>query len=210
MAILTSSLPEEVLVQIMDCTTSAAIWNNLHELFSARSSAQMVHTRLQLASLKKGAETITEFFNRAKGLVTTLAAAGHHIPESEFFVYLLAGLGAEYDSLVTSISLQTNLPSPTQILSHLLVHESRISHQSNPLLSNPPSANNTTTNNQSSFGGQTKANFTAHGRGRGRGNRRGNGRGNGQNQGRGGQGNGSGKGRPPTNFTGAPDTRPAC
>lgn len=145
MFVLTATLTEEVLVQVMGCSTAAEIWAILHSIFSAQSSSQVVHTRLQLASLKKGAETPTAYFNRAKALVTTLAGAGQHVSDQEFAVFLLAGLGTEYDSFVTSISTQPTLACPDQFLSHLMNFEGRVSLQSNPLLAPPPSANNTTT-----------------------------------------------------------------
>lgn len=103
-AILTASLSEIVLAQVIECDTSAKIWSHLHELFAARSSAQIVHTRLQLASLKKGSESVSDFFNKAKSLTTLLVAAGQSISDTEFITYLLAGLGTEYDSVVTSLS----------------------------------------------------------------------------------------------------------
>lgn len=87
MSILTASLSEPVLAQIIECSTAADIWSTLHELFAARSSAQVVHTRLQLASLKKGGESVTEFFNKAKGLVSLLAGARQSVSDEEFSTF---------------------------------------------------------------------------------------------------------------------------
>lgn len=111
-AILTSSLTESILAQVIDCNTSTQIWSNLYDLFSARSSAHIVHTRIQLASLKKGSETVSEFFNRGKSLSTMLAAADQGIFDTEFATYLLAELTSDYDSIVTSLSTQPILPTP--------------------------------------------------------------------------------------------------
>lgn len=116
MAVLTASLSEDALVRIMDCTTSAQIWSTLHDLFAAQSSAQAVHTRLKLASLKMGAESVTSYYTRGKGLVTTLAGAGQHVSDSEFVAFLLAGLPFDYDPLVTSVSTQVTFSTFSQLL----------------------------------------------------------------------------------------------
>lgn len=101
------------MAQVLDCSSSFEVWQNLLELFSARSNAQIVHTRLQLASLKKGSEFVTDFYNKAKAFSQMLAAAGQPISDTEFLTYLLAGLGQEYDSVVTSLTTQPLLSVPT-------------------------------------------------------------------------------------------------
>lgn len=147
LVILTGSLTKAVLAQVMDYHTSAEVWGTLHELFAARSSTQIVHTRLQLASLKKGAETVTKYFNKAKNLVVLIAGVGHSISDEEFSTFLLVGLGADYDSVVTSLSTQPFLPNSTLILSYLLIHESWLSHQTKTL-ENSISVNHTVTENK--------------------------------------------------------------
>lgn len=208
MAILTSSLTETVLAQVIDCSSSAQIWSLLQDTYASQSGAQVVNLRLQLTSLKKGGETTTEFFNRAKGLVTALAAAGQPISDSEFVIYLLAGLGSEYDSLVTSLSTQPNLPKSQQVLPYLFNFESRSTRNTEALLSTPPSANNTQTQTPTTDKTSNHShdlNYTASKRGgqgsqRGRGSYRGRGTPVGRNQ-AGGRG---------SHFRGAPDNRPPC
>lgn len=95
MAMLTSSLTEGFLAQVIDCPTSTQIWATLHDLFVARFSAQVIQTRLQLVSLKKGSETLSEFFNRAKQLSILLAVASQPIVDPEFNTYLLVGLSSD-------------------------------------------------------------------------------------------------------------------
>jgi hypothetical protein len=56
----------------------------------------------QLSTLKKGAQTISAYFQKAQGFSHLLAAVSKPIEASELVSNLLAGLGAEYDPLVTS------------------------------------------------------------------------------------------------------------
>lgn len=65
--------------------------------------------------------------------------------DSELSIYLLASLGTEYESLVTSITTHPDSLSPHQIFSFLLNHESQLVHQTQSLLSGTPlTAHNTT------------------------------------------------------------------
>ncbi|KAF5482597.1 hypothetical protein F2P56_003155 [Juglans regia] len=144
-SILNSSLSDSVLSQVLDCTTSHEVWTTLHNLFSAKSNAHVFHTQYQLATLRKGSESITDYYNKAKSLFSSLGAAGHPITDQEFSVYLLAGLGTEYESLVTALTTRPDPLSPHQIYSFLLNHESRLAHQTQSLLSGPHFSANTTT-----------------------------------------------------------------
>jgi hypothetical protein len=44
-----------------------------------------------------------------------LAAAGHAVPEDEQVSFILAGLGAEYDSLVAAIGVMTSKISLSEL-----------------------------------------------------------------------------------------------
>lgn len=92
--------------------------------------------------------SINEYFNKAKLISDTLFAAGKTLSPIEFTTYLLAGLGADYDSLVTSIMTRLDLLSPEEVYNHLLTHESRLSHP-----------NITTTALDPSFGGRGSQGF---------------------------------------------------
>ncbi|KAA8546539.1 hypothetical protein F0562_002722 [Nyssa sinensis] len=129
-----SSLTNTMLAQVLDCNTSHEIWNTLSSLFSACSFAHFMQTQFQLATLKKGSETISEYFHKATALSSTLSAACHPLSPSEFNVYLLAGLGSDYESIVTSITTRLELLSSAQFFSYLLNHESWLAHQTHSLL----------------------------------------------------------------------------
>lgn len=60
--------------------------------------------------------------------MSSLAAARQPLTDLEFLIYVLAGLGSKYESIVMANSTQATLPSLHQVLSHLLLHESRLAH----------------------------------------------------------------------------------
>lgn len=89
------------------------------------SQARLIQTQLKLASLKKGADSISMYFCRAKTLDDTLAATGRSLPHAEFIPYLLARLG------------------------HLLAHEARMLHHSNTNIFSTDASANFTAKQQS-------------------------------------------------------------
>lgn len=185
---LNSSLSNSVLSQVLDCYTAHAVWMTLQDLFSTQLCDHVMHTQYQFTTLKKGIESITEYNNKAKALATSLGAAGKVLTPSEFLIYLLAGLSIDYDSLVTSLTTRPDLLTPTQLYSYLLTHESRLSHQTNTLLSSSPMQANLTTTKPAS-----NQQFPSRGRG-GHNNRC-----------------GRGPGRGPSNyFSNRVDNRPQC
>lgn len=88
----------------------------------------MAPTQFQLATLKKGSESISECYHKATPLAASLGVVGHPLSSSQFSIYLLARLGSDYKSVVTAITTRPNLLSSHQIYSYLLNHESRLTH----------------------------------------------------------------------------------
>ncbi|KAL8153881.1 hypothetical protein V2J09_011641 [Rumex salicifolius] len=123
MAVLTSSLHQDVLAQVVDYTTAAEVWNTLHDLYASHTSTQVVDNQIALVSLKKGRDTNSAFYTKSKNFASSLAFTGHPLSHAEFTSYLLAGLGLEYNSVVASQMSQPKLPPSTHILSHLLVNQ---------------------------------------------------------------------------------------
>ncbi|KAF5469302.1 hypothetical protein F2P56_013386, partial [Juglans regia] len=123
---------------ILDGKTNPAYTRWLQQdslIISAINSSLAESVLAQLATLKKGSESITEYFNKAKALASSLGVGGHALSDSQFSVFLLAGLGTEYESLITSLTTRPDPISIHQLYSFLLNHESRLAHQSTSLLS---------------------------------------------------------------------------
>lgn len=57
--------------------------------FPARLYAHMMHTRYQPTTLKKGSDSITEYYNKARALASSLGTIGKPLSPSEFSVFLL-------------------------------------------------------------------------------------------------------------------------
>jgi len=105
---LVSSLSEPILANVVNLTTSREVWLTLEKMFSSQSKSRVMQSRYQLATLKKGALSIADYFQKAQTLAHTLAASEEPLKSSEFISYLLAGLNSEYDPLVTSITTRVD------------------------------------------------------------------------------------------------------
>ena len=133
-----TSLSEPILAQMVNHTTSKAVWDALDDTFSSRSRARTLQIRTQLATATKGSKTATDYFQYIKQLTNELAVAGQPLNHDDIITYLLAGLSHEYDSLVASISTRTDEITLEELYSLLLTSEARLSrHQLTPAIQQP-------------------------------------------------------------------------
>uniref|UniRef100_A0A2N9F0Q1 Uncharacterized protein n=1 Tax=Fagus sylvatica TaxID=28930 RepID=A0A2N9F0Q1_FAGSY len=179
---LISSLSETILAYVVKCTTSREVWTTLERMFTAQSRARSMSIHYQLATLRKGDSSITDYYHRFTKLTDTLAAINQPLPHHESLSFLLAGLGSDYDSLVTTIQTQLNPIALEDFYGHLLSHELRLSHNQPSIDLSTASANfvHKNSSNRGGRGGHQSTNFSTNrgrntiqqhkGRGRGRSN----------------------------------------
>ncbi|KAH9658932.1 protein kinase domain-containing protein [Citrus sinensis] len=125
---LLSSLSEEVLGTVVDCSTSFEVWTTLSNQFGARTRARILHLRTQIQTTKKGSLTIHEYYSRMKSILNALRAVGSNMSDDDFIMCVFAGLGSEYDSIVASINSMQESPSHSEVYGMLLSQENRIEH----------------------------------------------------------------------------------
>jgi hypothetical protein len=73
-----------------------------------------------LSNIKKADMTATAYYHKMKGYADTMASLGHPLTDEEILDYILAGLGAEYESLITSITTRDEPIILTSFFVHLL------------------------------------------------------------------------------------------
>jgi hypothetical protein len=155
-----SSLSDEVLAQVAHYSTSAAVWLSLSFAFASQSRAKAVHVRSQLSTMRKGNQSATKYFMTIKCLTDELAIAGQPLNCDGIITYLLAGLGLEYDTLVSMISHRDNSLTLDEFFSMLLMCEARVQHH-NQTLSLPMTSANIATRQQYYSGGKGRNKFFA-------------------------------------------------
>ena len=96
MSWLLSSITEQMLGRVW-CNTSAEIWKVLDQLFSTRSKERILQLRFSLQTTRKGAEFVEEYILKMKGISHALIAAGQHVSDDELILYILGGLGFDFE-----------------------------------------------------------------------------------------------------------------
>ena len=221
-----SSLTEGVMAQIIGLDTASEIWTALEKIFSAASKARIMQLRFQLQTTKKRGLSMMEYLLKIKSIVDNLLAIGENITEQDRILYLLAGLRAEYNSFVITVTSRHEPLSLEEIHSMLLTHENRLEQQHTTEETNLLQANITTMNiqghnkkNQKSSqfktqgrGNQNQQQFNHQnfGRGRGRGHYNNNGGNFGHGPGRGSFNNHSYSSGNFNNVSGGSNGKPQC
>jgi hypothetical protein len=165
-SVLVSTLFDSYVSHAVGCTytTSRALWESLEKMFASQAHARIMQVHFQLATLKKGNSSVTDYFHKLKTLSDTFAACGQPLNDFEAVSFLLAGLGSGFDPLVTSMTTRANPISRDDIYGLLLSHEMRLEQQmANMDLSNATA--HVTARNSSHYGRHDRIFNAARGRG---------------------------------------------
>jgi hypothetical protein len=75
-SVLISLISEPLLPPIISFDTSHEVWHTLEKMFASQSKASVMHTWLQLTTLKKGSLSVQDYFNKVKRFADILVAIG--------------------------------------------------------------------------------------------------------------------------------------
>ncbi|CAA0842052.1 Unknown protein [Striga hermonthica] len=106
--------------------TSRDVWLSLESNFSSLSKARLMHHKLQLQTLKKGSSTMREFLGKVKACCDSLGVAGEPVSEQNHILYILAGLGSEYNPVVVAVTSRVEPYTLNELYAMLLSLESRL------------------------------------------------------------------------------------
>ena len=102
LAWLRSSLSETLLGQVVSCSTSLELWQNLQQTFSASSRARLNELRRKLQNTTKGSSSCSEFLQKMRSIADELAFIGSPLSDDDLSMYILGGLGPEFNSAVAA------------------------------------------------------------------------------------------------------------
>ncbi|GAB2278046.1 hypothetical protein Dimus_039265 [Dionaea muscipula] len=126
LAWIASSLSEDVLLQIIHCTSARDIWITLDTLYGMVSRSRVQSVKRELHALAKGALSAAAYIHQARALSRTLTLVGDPVSDTDLFFLILAGLPSEYDSVVTAIQLANPLPSLDTVTATIVDFEQRL------------------------------------------------------------------------------------
>ncbi|TYK10642.1 Retrovirus-related Pol polyprotein from transposon TNT 1-94 [Cucumis melo var. makuwa] len=122
---LLGSMSEEILNQMLHCKSAKEIWETLQGIFSSRYLAQAMQFKNKLHNIKKGSMPLKEYFLKILQCVDALASINKPVSSDDHILYILAGLGSDYQSMISVISARTDSPSVQEVMSLLLTQESQ-------------------------------------------------------------------------------------
>ena len=125
MSWLLSSISEQMLGHVVHCQYSAEIRSILEQLFFTKSKARVLQLWLQLQTTKKGSSTIEDYVLKMKTLANSLMASSQQIPDDELILYILSGLGPEFESVVMNLTSKEYVTLP-EVQYMLQTHEMRL------------------------------------------------------------------------------------
>ena len=136
-----SSLTPEIMDQIVGYQSSHAAWFALERIFSASLRARVMQLRLEFQTTRKGSLTMMEYILKLKSLADNLATIGEPMTDRDQILQLLGGLGADYNSIVASLTAHEDEMSLHSVHNILLTHEQQLSFQNSVAEDNVISAN---------------------------------------------------------------------
>ncbi|CAH9089541.1 unnamed protein product [Cuscuta europaea] len=122
-----ATLSRDVLIDVRDLKHSYEIWERLESRFmSANLARSMELKRLFNQIKKKHDQSMDNYLREIKTLADDLATINCPVPQREILKTTIMGLGPEYESLFTAMSLfGQNFPFET-LCNHLLELEQRV------------------------------------------------------------------------------------
>lgn len=102
-----SSLSESAMTLVVGLKSAKDVWKALQTSFASQSRAKIMQYRMYLQSLKKESMPMRDYLSKIKNCVDFLNAAGCKVTEEDHILYILTGLGPDYNPLVVTISSKT-------------------------------------------------------------------------------------------------------
>jgi hypothetical protein len=112
--------------QVSTCETAEEVWNTIEKMYASQTRARIVNLRIALANTKKGNSSAADYFAKMKALGDEMTAAGRRVEDEELVEYILTGLGEEYASFVTALTIRVEPISVEELYSQLLNYETRM------------------------------------------------------------------------------------
>ncbi|GAV84468.1 UBN2 domain-containing protein/UBN2_3 domain-containing protein [Cephalotus follicularis] len=115
--------PAYILWHKQDQLLLSWLLSSLTESVHAQIVARIMHLRLSLHSLKKGADSMSSYLLKAKSISDELSLASKLVSDDDMVLCIFGGLSSEYASFVTSITTRVILISVADLHGLLLNKE---------------------------------------------------------------------------------------
>lgn len=165
------SLGRDVLGQVVMKETVAPAWAAIETMFSSKTRAHALNTRLALAAAQKGNQFVTDHIGKMWTLGDEMDATGRPLNDDELVDYIITGLNMDFNPIISALVARMESVSVSELFNQLLAFETRME-----LLGggNSGSSVNAANRGRDNGGVRNCCGFGGSGRGRGDGRGRGN------------------------------------
>lgn len=141
----------------------------LRGMFAPQYRVHAINTSMALAIMQKGNSTISEYVAKMRGLTDEMASAGKRLDDEDLVSYILAGLDAEFNLVVSVVAAPVEPILVGKLFSQLSSFEQRMQ-----LLQGPNQSSASSASRGRCGGNQSRGRGRGHNSGRGNGGGRGN------------------------------------
>ena len=86
------------------CRSSSEVWFTLARLNATQSKARSLQLKFLLQTTKKRNQSIEDYILKMKNLADNHNQSGQTISDEELILYILGGVGPEYESVVVNLT----------------------------------------------------------------------------------------------------------
>ncbi|KAM1289700.1 hypothetical protein ACFX15_016474 [Malus domestica] len=126
MQLITATLSSVAISCAIGSISARDLWVCLQERFSTVSKTSIFQLKSDLQTIKKGADSVTQYLQRIKEARDYLAAAGVNFEDEDIVILALNGLSAEYNTFRCVIRGRENVISLKEFRAQLLAEEAII------------------------------------------------------------------------------------
>ncbi|SPT20419.1 unnamed protein product [Triticum aestivum] len=125
---LLGNLTKEVLLMVTTVTTAGTLWTTLAGMYSSQSVSRINNIRTSLINAQKGNLYVASYFATMHGYADDLAAAGKAILDDELISYVIHGLDADYQPLISALDARVSPVTLDELFAMLSKFDQRMVH----------------------------------------------------------------------------------
>ena len=160
---LLNNLTREVLLTVTTVTTAGALWTTLAGMYSSQSVSRINNIRTSLINAQKGNLSVASYFANMRGYADELATAVKAILDDELISYIIHGLDADYQPLISALDACVTPVTLDELFAMLSNFDQRMVHFHGSSGGGFKSSANSVSRGR---GGSSRRGGFSHGRGR--------------------------------------------
>ncbi|XP_038970557.1 uncharacterized protein LOC120104097 [Phoenix dactylifera] len=111
LSVILASVSDVVIPLIATSKTSQDAWSKLTKLYTSHSYTRVMQLKEELTLIQHGSRNVTEILQTIKALIDELALIDAPLSDDDITLYVLNGLGTEYQNIAAPIRARESSPS---------------------------------------------------------------------------------------------------